>query len=277
MARVSIVSYGGGTNSTAMLVGLHERGERPDAIVFADTGSEKPHTYEHLLVVSEWCAAHGFPAIETIRGEQPQMKKDGSLEAECIRLGALPAKAHGYSTCSLKWKIEPQRKHYRELALARGLTLDDVTVFIGFDADEETRVARGKAAYKPGEYRQAFPLFDWEWTREECVNAIDRAGLPQPGKSACFFCPSTKKPELLELRERYPELVQRAIEMERRAKAGEGRAEAFKGAGLGRNWNWQKFLDEWDAAEEKERDFLKRQMDLFDPGTPEIACGCYDG
>ena len=36
----TIVSYGGGTNSTAMLVGLWERGERPDAIVFADTGGE---------------------------------------------------------------------------------------------------------------------------------------------------------------------------------------------------------------------------------------------
>lgn len=255
---MNIVSYGGGTNSTAMLVGLHERGERPDAIVFADTGSEKPHTYEHLLVVSEWCAAHGFPAVETIRGQQPQMLKDGSLEAECIRLGALPSKAHGYSTCSLKWKIEPQRKHYRALAEARALTLDGVTVLIGFDADEETRVARGKDAYKAGDYRQEFPLFDWGWAREECVEAIDRAGLTQPGKSACFFCPSTKKAELLVMRERYPDLLARALEMERRALAGEGQATAFEGAGLGRSFNWRKFLADWDAAEERERDFLNR-------------------
>ena len=43
-----VVSYGGGTNSVAMLVGLHERGLRPDAIVFADTGGEKPNTYGHM-------------------------------------------------------------------------------------------------------------------------------------------------------------------------------------------------------------------------------------
>jgi len=42
-----VVSFGGGTNSTAMLVGMWERGERPDAILFADTGGEKPHTYQH--------------------------------------------------------------------------------------------------------------------------------------------------------------------------------------------------------------------------------------
>lgn len=274
---MNIVSYGGGTNSTALLVGLLERGERPDAITFADTGSEKPHTYEHLLTVSEWCIANGFPGVQTIRGQQPQMIKDGSLEAECERLGALPSKAHGYSTCSLKWKIEPQRKHYRAMAEARGLMLDDVTVLIGFDADEETRVARGKSAYKDGDYRQAFPLFDWGWSREECVDAIDRAGLPQPGKSACFFCPSTKKPEILELRQRYPELLARALEMERRALAGEAQAPAFEGAGLGRSFNWRAFLAAWDAAEEKERYFMKRQMTLFDPSVPEIACGCYDG
>ena len=35
-----VVSFGGGTNSTAMLVGMSERGIIPDAILFADTGGE---------------------------------------------------------------------------------------------------------------------------------------------------------------------------------------------------------------------------------------------
>jgi len=37
-----VVSYGGGVNSTAVLVGMVERGIRPDAILFADTGGEHP-------------------------------------------------------------------------------------------------------------------------------------------------------------------------------------------------------------------------------------------
>ena len=74
----TIVSYGGGTNSAAMLVGLLEREERPDAIVFCDTGSEKPNTYAHILEVSEWCATVGFPAIQTIRGSQPRQITDAS-------------------------------------------------------------------------------------------------------------------------------------------------------------------------------------------------------
>ena len=42
---MNIVAYGGGVNSTSMLVGLHERGIPVDLILFADTGGELPSTY----------------------------------------------------------------------------------------------------------------------------------------------------------------------------------------------------------------------------------------
>ena len=45
---VLAVSFGGGTNSTAMLCGFRERGIKPDLIIFADTGAEMPHTYEQI-------------------------------------------------------------------------------------------------------------------------------------------------------------------------------------------------------------------------------------
>ena len=60
------VSYGGGTNSTAMLVGLKNRGITPDAITFADTGGEKPHTLLHVSAMQEWCSAVGFPPITVV-------------------------------------------------------------------------------------------------------------------------------------------------------------------------------------------------------------------
>jgi hypothetical protein len=42
------VSYGFGTNSTAMLCGMLERGIKPDVILAADTGAEMPHSYRML-------------------------------------------------------------------------------------------------------------------------------------------------------------------------------------------------------------------------------------
>lgn len=274
----TIVSYGGGTNSTALLVGLLERGKRPDAITFADTGSEKPHTYAHVATVNDWCLSIGFPGIETLRGDMPQQLIDRTLEQECFRLGKLPAKAYGFSSCSDKWKIEPQRRYNKAFAAKHGIELADITRLIGFDADEHSRVERGLAMAHKKPVKEAYPLYDWGWGREECIEAIARAGLPQPGKSACYFCPSAKKPELLELRERYPDLMARALEMERIALAGEGPAPTTTSKGLGRSFNWSEWLAQADELAATEANFMARQMCLFSSaGIPEMDCGCYDG
>lgn len=46
MARtLGVLAYGGGVNSTALLVSLHQRGIPIDLILFADTGGELPSTY----------------------------------------------------------------------------------------------------------------------------------------------------------------------------------------------------------------------------------------
>lgn len=272
-AAATIVSYGAGTNSTAILVGLWERGERPDAITFADTGGEKPHTYRHLQEVREWCARIGFPDIETLRGDMPQQIIDVTLEAECMRLGKLPAKAYGFSSCSDKWKMEPQRRYNRRFAEARGIELQQITRLIGFDADEDYRVERARKTEHLRKVKERYPLVEWGWGRDECIEAIKRAGITQPGKSACFFCPSMKKGEVLALRTDYPDLLARALEMERRALAGEGPSPQTTAAGLGRSWNWSEFLREWDATEEAERDFLKRQLDMFSPEQCDACIG----
>jgi len=259
-ARRQIVSFGAGTNSVAVLVGLKEHGERPDAIVFADTGGEKPHTYELIPVVSRWCEDHGFPAIVCVKGSQPQQIKDGTLEAQCLRKGELPSKAYGGVSCSWNWKIDPFNRWVR----AQSYGVKPIKL-IGFDADEPWRAER--APREGPVCVNRYPLIEWGWGREECRAAIARAGLPQPGKSACFFCPSSKRPEILELRDHNPELLTRALEMERRALAGEGHVDAFRGKGLGRSFSWARIV--WEAD---------NQLELtLDAGAPEWDCGCYDG
>ena len=260
---MNIVSYGGGTNSTAMLVGLHERGERPDAITFADTGGEKPHTYTHIVEVNKWCGRVGFPRVETLSALMPQQVFDGTLEQECLRLGKLPAKAYGFSSCSDKWKMEAQRRYNGRIGAMFGIEQSDIVRLIGFDADEITRVQRGEAAADKRPVKERYPLYEWGWGREECMEAIARAGLPQPGKSACFFCPSSKKHEIIQLARDYPALARRALEMERRALAGEGPASATTSKGLGRGFAWA--------------NVLAGKVSTAEVGMPEVDCGCYDG
>lgn len=250
-----VVSYGGGTNSTAILLGLHEKGlQVPDLIMFADTGDEKPETYEHLQVMQDWCAAHGFPPITLVRNALPQGLKDGSLSGECMRLGTMPSKLFGYSTCSMKWKVEPQLKHLKDWMRETGSVY--VRHAIGYDADE---IHRSQKRTEVRDFEESwYPLIEWDWGRDECVAAIKRAGLTQPGKSACFMCPSSRKPEVTWLKRTHPALYARAIEMERRALAGEGQAPPARVVGLGRQWNWATFAGS-------------------DVGSPETDCGCYDG
>ena len=46
---LEVLSFGGGVQSTAMLLMVHEGIlPRPDVVMFADTGSELPETIEHI-------------------------------------------------------------------------------------------------------------------------------------------------------------------------------------------------------------------------------------
>jgi len=265
--NIIVVSSGLGTNSTALLAGMHERGERPDYITFADTEGEKPGTYKHLEALNTWLLSVGFPTTTVVKGSQPAQVRRGSLEAECLELGVLPSKAYGFGTCSQKWKIGPQDKFDRALAKRLGVPTSNITRLIGFDAGEPGRAERAIIFGSKTGVAQRFPLIEWGWGRAECVEAIRRAGLTQPGKSACFFCPSSRKTEVLWLRDNHPDLLERALVMERRALAGEGRAPAFKGKGLGRHWNWEELVNASPAQQER----------ISEEGMPSCDCGCYDG
>jgi 3'-phosphoadenosine 5'-phosphosulfate sulfotransferase (PAPS reductase)/FAD synthetase len=89
-----VVAYGLGVDSTAMLVELAVRGLRPDLILFADTGGEKPETYQYLNVIQPFLARIGFPQVTTVR-YQPKRALYKTLEGQCLHTGTLPSLAYG--------------------------------------------------------------------------------------------------------------------------------------------------------------------------------------
>ncbi len=244
-----ILSFGGGTNGTAMLQGLFERGEHVDAILFADTGGERPEIYTHIAAVSDWCENSGYPRIVTV-------KKGGrqeTLEQNCHRMKMLPSLAYGFKGCSHKYKIEPQEKwaNNNDECKAIWRSGGKVTKLIGYDANEHHRAK----IPEDKKYTYRYPLVEWGWTREDCVSAIDRMGLKQPGKSACFFCPATKPHEIRSMAVTHPDLMDRAVALE-------AQAETTQVKGLGRNYRWADLI---------------ATSDMFPQNYIEIACGCYDG
>ena len=241
---INIVSFGGGTNSAAVLVGLHKHIIPVDLILFADTGGEQPHTYQFIRTMDDWLAAHGMPQI-TVVEKYDRSGHRLTLEMECLRSRTLPSIAYGHKRCSQKHKIGPQEKfcnHYPpcRAVWARG---EKITRFLGYDAGEMRRYEHSKKFNDTDKkYINRYPLIeDWGWDRSDCVREILAAGLPLPGKSSCFFCPSMKQPEILALKEQYPDLYRRAVAMEDRAMP-----HLTSVKGLGRSYAWR---ERFGAAE----------------------------
>ena len=259
-----VVAYGLGVNSTAMLVEFASRAIRPDLILFADTGGEKPETYAYLRVIRPYLAGVGFPDVTVVR-YRPTRAVYHTLEEQCLHTGTLPSLAYGGKSCSLKYKRTPQDdyilKVYPEPEVRR--TRGRVVRALGYDAGERGRVVKA-LGIDAGEGRRInwqttppvaggrlsrdqrldrdyfaywHPLYEWGFDRQRCVEAITRAGLPVPVKSACFFCPASKRYEILSLREDHPDLMRRALAIEQNAQAG-----LTSVKGLGRSFSWQGFL-----------------------------------
>lgn len=164
-----------------------------------------------MEVMDDWLKGHGMPPITRVY----KTTRDGkrlTLEDECLQSCSLPSIAYGFKRCSLKHKIGPQEKS------GEGYRSDKV--LLGDLADRK--------------YSKWYPLMEWGWTRDDCIRQIEAAGLPQPGKSSCFFCPSMKPNEITALREQHPDLFRRALALEDNARKN---LKTVKG--LGRNYSWR--------------------------------------
>jgi hypothetical protein len=140
---MNVVSFGGGTNSTAMIIGMYLHKIPIDLILFADTGGEQPHTYEFMGTFNEWLVKHGIPKIVSVEYHD----KDGNrltLEQECINSGRLPSIAYGYKKCSLKHKIGTQEKFCNNYQPCKEVWASGQRVhkYIGYDAGETRRAHR---------------------------------------------------------------------------------------------------------------------------------------
>jgi len=250
-----VANFGGGLNSSAMIIEAHRKGETPDLILFADTGNEHPGTYLFLNAFNKWCEDSIGMTVTRVNN---YARPDGTihyyktLEEECLGNETLPSIAYGNKGCSRKWKVQPMDRylshHYGDRPRVR---------WIGIDAGETKR------STPEGDDKERFryPLIEWGINRGGCAEIIGRALLPMPHRSACWFCPSAKKREVLALAREHPDLFARAVEMERVSEPSNCRV-----SGLGRNYSWKRLVEANEA-----------QRRLW-PESESMDCvWCYDG
>ena len=221
------VSYGGGTNSVAVLVLLRRMGITPTVIVMANPGSERLHTLKYRdEILAPWLDKQGWPRVLEINrwteGKNvPRAWRLETLYDECWRTNSLPSVAYGWKKCSDKYKGQPQRWWIarQPWAQAEWDAGRKIIKVIGYDYGEERRVR--KAFQNPWEderFAPYYPLVEAKIDREGCEELILSEGLPLPGKSACTFCPNNKLWEWEHLRKFDSVAFEAAVELSRHAQ-----------------------------------------------------------
>ena len=204
---MKIFSFGGGVQSTAVLVLQAQGVLNYDEFVFVNVGddSENPATLEYIEKYSKpYAAAHGIKLVEI-----GSPRKDGKTLYQYVMdakrgtgmvvymSGGMP----GNRDCTVQFKIKNiqrymKRQGHRDYITGIGISLDEYQRMRD-DPDKE------------------YPLIDLRISRAECHRVILDAGLPTPPKSSCWFCPFQSLNAWRNMRQNNPDMFQRAVELER--------------------------------------------------------------
>lgn len=245
------INFGGGIDSTTVILECMSRGYTPDWILFADTGSERPETLKHVYEMNEYIKSSEskWPEITIVRW----IRKDGTFESlhdNCLRTGHLPSKAYGYAGCTSKWKVFPMDKWRKANDFQRG------AFAVGYNASESRRI---KTACQRGDdpsFTAWYPLVAWGITREQCEEIVKRHGF-KVIKSSCFMCPNMKKNEWHALKENDPKLFEVAKLIEERAFSNGNYGRGGSGLYEGSLANLTSKMSDDDPGEESFGDVLE--------------------
>lgn len=238
--RPVVLSLGGGLDSWAMLLEAVSRGERVDVVAFVDVGhpddpGEWPGTYKHVEeVVRPFCAAHGIEFVAIDHASYP-VRDARSLFAWLHARKQIPV-AGPNRICTRIAKVERFERWLDDRFAGQ-----EVEVWIGFEAGEESRASKDPNAGKPrapthlkrgpswwrwtralafalstARRVNRFPLIEWGLCRCRCEQIARASGHPVPRKSACVFCPYGTRGDWQRLAVDMPLVFRRVVDLEER-------------------------------------------------------------
>ncbi|MFB6822679.1 phosphoadenosine phosphosulfate reductase [Streptomyces virginiae] len=226
---MKVISYGGGVQSTALLVLAAQGRIDYSTFLFANVGddSEHPATLTYIREIATPFAARAGIDLHQLR----RTRRDGTTETLLERLNRpdtrsipIPVRmangAPGRRSCTADFKIKVVGRWLREHGAT---TTEPATVGIGISVDEIHRANRRRS--EPHEQVE-YPLLDLRLRRDDCEQIIEAAGIPVPPKSSCFFCPFRTVGAWHQQRREDPDLFARSIELEQtvnRRRAALGR------------------------------------------------------
>jgi 3'-phosphoadenosine 5'-phosphosulfate sulfotransferase (PAPS reductase)/FAD synthetase len=252
-----VLGISGGKDSSALAIYMRDR--VPDMeYFFCDTGAELPETYDYLNRLE---AALGKPIVRL----NSTRDFDHWLE---VYQGTLPSPQMRWCTKNLK--IKP---------LEAWIGDDEAISYVAIRADENRL---GYVSTKPN-ITAVFPFREDGIDRDGVDRILEEAGIGLPAyyewrtRSGCYFCFFQRKHEWLGLKERHPELFEKAIQYEEKISY---ERTAMKGRKY--TWSQGESLEELAARREeieaKHQAALERAAKRVKPNRPllEILSDAHD-
>lgn len=212
-----VFSHGGGAQSIAVLVLAAQGRLAYDAFLFCNVGedSENPKTLEyHRDVAVPFASEHGLHLVELHRvmrgGETRSLREQVRAFPKSIPIPVrLQGGGFGNRNCTSRYKIEVVARWTRQ----HGATSEDPAACgIGISMDE---LHRASTVERVAHHVTEYPLLDLRLSRSDCRRIIAEAGLPQPSKSSCWFCPFQSLEDRRRQRANEPEVFAEAVALER--------------------------------------------------------------
>ncbi|AKH83900.1 phosphoadenosine phosphosulfate reductase [Streptomyces sp. CNQ-509] len=242
-----VLGISGGKDSSALAVYMRNRVPEMEYF-FCDTGAELPETYEYLNRLE---AALGKSIVRL----NADRDFDHWME---VYQGTLPSPQMRWCTKNLK--IKPLEDWVGD---------DKVISYVAIRADENRL---GYVSTKPN-IDAVFPFREDGIDKEGVMRILDEAGIGLPDyyewrtRSGCYFCFFQRKHEWVGLKERHPDLFDRAVEYEEKVRY---RHTAMKG----RNYTWSQgeslpeLLERREEIEAKHQAALDRAAKRTKPNRP---------
>jgi 3'-phosphoadenosine 5'-phosphosulfate sulfotransferase (PAPS reductase)/FAD synthetase len=242
-----VLGISGGKDSSALAVYMRNRVPEMEYF-FCDTGAELPETYEYLNRLE---AALGKSIVRL----NADRDFDHWME---VYQGTLPSPQMRWCTKNLK--IKPLEDWVGD---------DKVISYVAIRADENRL---GYVSTKPN-IEAVFPFREDGIDKDGVMRILDEAGIGLPDyyewrtRSGCYFCFFQRKHEWVGLKERHPDLFDRAVEYEDKVRY---RHTAMKG----RNYTWSQgeslpeLIERKDEIEAKHEAALERAAKRIKPNRP---------
>lgn len=190
-----ILSLSGGKDSAALAIYMRDRVPNMEYI-FHDTNKELPETYEYLDRLEAFLG-------KKITKTTPDISFDHWLK---VFGGMIPSNHRRW--CTKLLKLKPFEQYIGD---------DPVINYVGLRADEDRE---GYISHKPT-ITTVYPFREDGLVRRDIIRILEESGIGMPPytqwgrtRSGCYFCFYQQKIEWVRLKEKYPDLFEKAKEYE---------------------------------------------------------------